>query len=208
MIGGLVLEHSLQHPEISLVTSLVRRSSGVVHKKLVEVIVDDFIHLNEETDYFESVDIVYYCLGVYTGAVNREVFRQITIDYPESLANALLKKSPDLRFCFLSGAGADRTEKSRMMFAKDKGIIENRLSKMGFGSFHTFRPGYIYPVTSREEPNFTYKVSRFLYPLIKLMGKNSSIQSTDLAAAIFNIGLYGSDKEILENRDILEIFYS
>ena len=31
------------------------------------------------------------------------------------------------------------------MFAKDKGIIENRLSEIGFKAFYTFRPGYIYP---------------------------------------------------------------
>ncbi len=108
MIGGLVLEHCLQHLEIAHVTSLVRRSTGIVREKLNEVIVDDFIHLDEDSDYFESVDIVYYCLGVYTGAVNRELFRRTTVDYPDSLAKVLLKKSPDLTFCLLSGAGADR----------------------------------------------------------------------------------------------------
>jgi hypothetical protein len=40
------------------------------------------------------------------------------------------------------------------MFAKDKGIIENRLSEIGFKAFYTFRPGYIYPVKPRRESIF------------------------------------------------------
>ena len=205
MIGSLVLEHCLQSEEISRVISLVRRSSNITHPKLQEVIVEDFLNLDEEAEYWDSVDVVYYCLGVYTGAVNKELFRQITVDYPEALATILRKKSPDLVFCLLSGAGADRTETSRMMFARDKGSIENTLSKMGFTSFFAFRPGYIYPVTPRNEPNFSYKVMRLLYPVIRLMGKNSSIKSTDLAASMFEVGLHGSDLEILENKDILEL---
>jgi hypothetical protein len=90
-----------------------------------------------------------------------------------------------------------------------KGIIENRFSKMGFKAFHALRPGYIYPVTPRKEPNFTYRISRFLYPLIKLFGRdsNSSIQWTELAASMFKIGLSGSDKEIFENKYIMENVY-
>jgi len=78
---------------------------------------------------------------------------------------------------------------------------------MGFKAFHALRPGYIYPVTPRKEPNFTYRISRFLYPLIKLFGSNSSIQSTELAASMFKIGLSGSDKEIFENKYIMENVY-
>ena len=60
-------------------------------------------------------------------------------------------------------------------------------------------------VTPWKEPNFTYKVSRFLYPLIKLLGGSSSIQSTELAASMFEVGMNGSEKEILENKDILRV---
>ena len=36
-----------------------------------------------------------------------------------------------------------------------------------------------------------------------MMGKNTSIKSTDLAASMFAVGLHGSDQGILENKDIL-----
>lgn len=203
MIGGLVLEHCLKSSDIATVTSLVRKKSGTTHDKLQEILVEDFLNLDAEAPYFQSVDIVYYCLGVYTGAVDRDMFRKITVDYPETLAKILIKGNPALTFCLLSGAGADRSEKSRMMFAKDKGIIENKLSTLGFKAFHTFRPGYIYPVTARQEPNFSYKLMRSLYPLIKIFGSNASIKSTELAAAIFEVGIKGCELETLENKDII-----
>jgi len=205
MVGSLVLELCLNSPEISGITSLVRRPSGIKHKKLNEVIIDDFMKLDEKASYFKSVDIVYYCLGVYTGTVDRNQFRVVTVDYPEVLAKAVYRKNPHAAFCLLSGAGADRTEQSRFMFAKDKGAIENRLASLGFKSFHSFRPGYIYPVIPRKEPNFGYRVFRFLYPLIKLLGPGTTIRSTELAQAIFNTGINGCNLEILENRDIISI---
>ena len=204
MIGGLVLERCLESRDVSHVTSLVRRVSGIRHAKLNEVIIDDFLNLDAHAPYLVSVDIVYYCLGIYTGAVDRERFRKITVDYPEVLARRLYEKSPDLTFCLLSGAGADRSESSRFMFAKDKGMIENRMAKMGFKAFHAFRPSYIYPVTPRKEPNFSYKLMRFLYPLLKALGSGFSIKSTELADAMFHVGTNGCHLEILENRDILK----
>lgn len=75
------------------------------------------------------------------------------------------------------------------MFAKDKGVIENRLPKLDFKSFHAFRPSYIYPVTPWQEPNFSYHAMRLLYPLIKLLGSSYSIRSTELAQAMFSVGL-------------------
>ncbi len=202
MVGGLVLDLCLKHREVKSITSLVRHPSGINHDKLNEVIVDDFLKLDEDAPYFRTIDVVYYCIGVYTGAVDRDTFRMITVDYPEYLAKVLVKRHSEIVFCFLSGAGADRSEKSRFMFAKDKGVIENRLSVMAFKSFHAFRPGYIYPVTPRQEPNFTYRISRWLYPIIKLLGSNASIKSTELAEVMFQAGIKGYNLEIFENRDI------
>ncbi len=82
-------------------------------------------------------------------------------------------------------------------------MAENQISKLGF-NFFTFRPGYIYPVTPRKEPNWMYRLSRSLYPIIKLFGKNSSIKSTELAQEMFQVGLSGAKKEVLENVDILD----
>jgi len=205
MTGGLVLQECLNSPEIGKVISIGRRASGLRHEKLTEVIHTNFLDYSTIEEHFENIDIAYFCIGVYTGAVSRDEFRTITIDYTKSFANMLKSKSPGATFCFLSGAGADQKEKSRMMFAKDKGIAENFLIRQQFRQLHIFRPAYIYPVTPRKEPNFTYKLSRKLYPLLKALIPNGVIPSTDLAEAIFIAGLKGHTKTVLENKDIRNI---
>ena len=204
MVGSLILELCLESDDVNTVTSLVRRPSSTVHPKLREIVVEDFSNYDPVIDEFENQDIAFFCIGVYTGAVPREEFRKITVDFAVAFGEALIDKSPGGTLCLLSGAGADRTEKSKMMFAADKGAAENQLSSMGLKAFHTFRPGYIYPVASRKEPNFSYKLMRFLYkPLIRPLGKKYSIKSTELAQSMFNVGFNGCDLEILENQDIL-----
>ena len=154
MVGGILLNQCLENEVIGEVISLVRKETRINHSKLTEIVVDDFLNYDKYSENFKGVDIIFYCLGVYTGAVSAKDFRAITVDYPVALAKRIFLFSPNARFCLLSGQGADRTEKSNIMFARDKGAAENQLSAIGFKSFHSFRPGYIYPVTKRREPNF------------------------------------------------------
>lgn len=206
MVGNHVLDNCLESPEIGKVTSLVRKSSGKQHSKLKEVIHKNFLDFTSIATDFDNQDIAFFCIGVYTGSVSKEKFREINVDIPQAFAEMLQAKNKYVNFCLLSGGGADRTEKSRMQFARDKGAIENILDKMDLGEFHSFRPAYIYPVVPRDEPSFTYKLSRWLYkPVLSHLGKNMSIKSTELAQAMFHVGLHGGKETIYENKDILEL---
>lgn len=202
MIGSKILQLCLHSSEINEVISLVRKPTGLTHQKYFEVVVPDFLNYENYVQHFNNVDIVFYCLGVYTGAVPPVEFRKINFDYPYNLAKTIHSYSPQATFCLLSGQGADRSEKSTMQFARDKGAIENALSALHFKSFYTFRPGYIYPTKKRKEPNTFYKLSRLLYPILKLLGNNLSITDEQLASTIFTVGLNGYPSEILENKDM------
>ena len=202
MVGSQVLHYCLNSDRISEVRSLVRQPTGLTHDKLTEIVVRDFEDYSGHSDLFKEIDAAFFCLGVYTGQVSDEMFRKITVDYAVRFAEALERESPAATLCLLSGAGADRTEKSRTAFARYKGMAENRISNLKL-KFYSFRPAYIYPVEPREEPNFGYKIIRVFYPVLKIFGKNYSIESTELAKAMFNVGLNGAEKQILENRDIL-----
>lgn len=204
MVGSLVLSHCLTDQSITEVVSLVRRkNTNPPHKKLTEVLITDFGDYSSQQSLFSGLTAAYFCIGVYTGQVSNDQFKVITLDYAVAFAQAVANESPQANVCLLSGAGADRTEKSRTAFAKFKGMAENRISAMEV-SFYSFRPGYIYPVTPRDEPNLMYRISRALYPVIKLFGDNASIKSTELAQAIYSVGLRGANQEILENLDILK----
>ncbi|HCT21849.1 MAG TPA: hypothetical protein DIW54_00300 [Chitinophagaceae bacterium] len=202
MIGGLILEQCLAANKINQVISFVRKQSGQVHPKLTEVVVADFCDYSVHEDLFTHVNAAYFCLGAYTGQVSNDMLKQITVDYAVAFARQLSISSPNAKFCLLSGAGADRTEKSKTPFALFKGMAENQIATLQLDSY-SFRPGYIYPVTPRKEPNVAYRLFRFLYPIMRVFGNKYSIRSTDLAEVMFYVGINGTDKQILENADII-----
>ena len=205
MIGGLVLRYALDDPGIASVTSIGRRATGVDHPKLREMTHGDFTEFGPVEAELKGKDLALFCLGAYTGAVADEEFRKITVDYTVAFAEALFERSPGAAFCLLSGAGADQTEKSRISFARYKGMAENALLALGFQRVHIFRPGYIYPVTPRDEPNITYRIMRSVYPAVRRLYPNIGISSEDLAKAMLHAGLKGTpghSSPVLENRDI------
>jgi uncharacterized protein YbjT (DUF2867 family) len=205
MVGGCVLRICLENPDVSQVKAIGRSRTGINDARLREVVIDDFTDYSALTDALENQDAALYCMGVYTGAVSDDLFRQITVDYTLAFARSLHRASPQAAFCFLSGQGADQTQQSRMAFARYKGAAEKALLEIGFPRVHLFRPGYIYPVTPRKEPNPVYTITRFLYPLLRRIYPNIGISSEDLAAAMVHAGLYGTgenENPVLENRDI------
>lgn len=206
MVGGKILQLCLNSEEVSEIISIVRKPTNTKHEKYKEVVFKDFLNYEGQSSLFTEIDIVFYCLGAYTGTLPADEFRKVNVDYPLNLAKAVHSKSSNSVFCLLSGQGADRSEKSTMQFAKDKGVIENAITNLKFKAFYAFRPGYIYPTTKRKEPNFFYVLFRFMYPLVKLLGNNLSITDVQLAKVMFTVGLNGYPKEILENKDMRVLF--
>lgn len=204
MIGQLILDRCLSSSEVLDVISLVRRKSSNVHPKLNEVVVTDFKDYAETVNAFKEIDTAFFCIGAYSGQVSKPLFKEITVDFAVRFAEMLKSQSPNATLCLLSGAGADRTEKSRTAFARFKGMAENSISRLGM-DFYSFRPGYIYPVQPRKEPSVIYRILRGIYPILKRFAPDSSITSEQLADAMINVGLKGANDGILENRDILKL---
>ena len=100
MVGGLILDLCLNSSEIQTVTIITRKPTGIVHEKLTEVIHSDFTNFSTIDRYFENQDVAYFCLGVYTGTVDRNTFQTITVDYTQAFADTLKQKSPTSTFCF------------------------------------------------------------------------------------------------------------
>lgn len=205
MIGGLILEECINSGDVAELVNVTRKPyEGKPHDKLNNVQINNFETYDEKIELFKNIDVAFFCLGAYTGKVDDKLFKQITVDYAVGFAAMLHRNSPNARLCLLSGAGADRSESSRMSFAKYKGMAENQISALGL-SFYAFRPGYIYPETPRKEPNLMYVMMRWLYPILRFFGSKNSIKSTALAKAMYSVGMKGAEKEILENDDILKV---
>ena len=87
------------------------------------------------------------------------------------------------------------------MFAQAKGVAEKDLMARNL-RLHIFRPGYIYPVTPRQEPNQFYRLFRVLYPALSKLAPNMGIDSEALARARVTAGFDGCELQVLENADI------
>lgn len=207
MIGNLVLLACLEKEDVELVTVISRHTTGLKHPKLTEVICDNFLNLSSLEKHFKNQDICFYCLGVYTGKVSQEKFKEITVEYTKAWAETLRKNSKQATICYLSGQGAaDPEDRNAMMFARDKGAAEKLLTELQFDQAYLFRPGYIYPVTPRIEPNFMYTIMRWIYkPVLSKLSANLSIPSNALAMAMMHVGFHGWRTNVLENRDIRDV---
>src|SRR6202048_2910093 len=156
MVGGYALRDALEHPAVGSATSIGRRTLGISHPKLREVVHRDFADCSSLAETLSGQDAAVFCLGAYTGAVSDAELRTISVDYTVEFARVLRSTSPDAAFSFLSGSGADPTGRSRMPFARYKGEAAKALLAAGFPRVYLFRPAYIYPVEPRKEPNLRY----------------------------------------------------
>jgi uncharacterized protein YbjT (DUF2867 family) len=129
----------------------------------------------------------------------------ITVDYTVEFARVLHGSSAGAAFSFLSGNGADQTGRSRVPFARYKGQAEKALLAMGFPQVYLFRPAYIYPVEPRQEPNFSYRLLRGIYPVFRLLFPNQVIRADDLACVMVDVAVCGTGEHrgpVFENGEI------
>jgi uncharacterized protein YbjT (DUF2867 family) len=205
MVGGYALRYAVADPAVGSVTSIGRRKLGISNSKLKEVVHHDFRDCTSLAKVLAGQDAAVFCLGAYTGSVSDEELRRITVDYTIEFARVFRGNSPNAAFSFLSGTGADQTGRSRVPFALYKGQAEKALLAAGFPHVYLFRPAYIYPVEPRQEPNFSYRLLRAIYPAFRLLFPNQVIRSDELARAMVDIAVRRTDESrgpVFENRDI------
>jgi uncharacterized protein YbjT (DUF2867 family) len=211
MVGGYALRHGLNNAAVNSVTSIGRKKLGISHPKLKEVLHQNFADCSALSDVLSGQDGAVFCLGTYTGSVSDAELHRITVDYTVEFSRVLRRSSPGAAFSFLSGNGADPTGRSRLAFARYKGEAENAVLAAGFPDVYLFRPAYIYPVEPRNEPNFSYRLLRAVYPVFRVLFPNQVIRADDLARAMVDLVLRQTRERqglILENRDIRAIVES
>jgi uncharacterized protein YbjT (DUF2867 family) len=208
MVGGYALRYALDDTTVERITTIGRRTVGLSHPKLSEVIHRDFADCSALAGVLSRQDAAVFCVGAYTGAVPDAELRRVTVDYTIEFARVLRASSPNATFALLSGSGADPTGRSRMAFARYKGEAEKALAAAGFSRVYIFRPAYIYPVQPRREPNFSYRLLRAIYPAFRLLFPNQVIRADDLARTMVDAAVRGTGEGrtlVLENRDILHL---
>jgi uncharacterized protein YbjT (DUF2867 family) len=211
MVGGYALRYAIENSAVGSVTSIGRRKLGISNPKLTDVLHRDFSDCSALAGTLLGQDAAVFCLGTYTGSVSDAELRTTTVDYTIEFARVLHGSSPNAAFSFLSGNGADPTGRSRIPFARYKGMAENALLAAGFPHVYIFRPAYIYPVDPRKEPNFSYRLLRTIYPAFRILFPNQVIRADDLARAMVDAAVCGAGEQrgpVFENRDIRALIWN
>jgi hypothetical protein len=205
MVGEGILHKTLQHPAVESVLAVNRRSCGIEHQKLTEIIHSDFYDFSLISDKLAGYNACFFCLGVSSLGLDAETYKKITYDLTLHVATTLVNLNPEMTFCYVSGAGTDSSESGRSRWARVKGKTENGLSKLPFKGAYMFRPGYIQPVRGMKHTYKIYKVLAAFYPIWRILFPAYVCKLEEIAQAMIAVVMVGSDKKILENKDIVQL---
>ncbi|WP_422355354.1 epimerase [Roseivirga pacifica] len=201
MVGEGILIECLHNSQITKILSIGRKSSHVEGPKLDELLVSDIMKIDQQTTKLNGFDAVFYCLGKSSNGMSEEAYTSLTHDLTIHIGKVLKDANPNIIFCFISGAGTDTTEKSRLMWARVKGKTENDLIELYGQNIYNFRPGLMKPIRGQKSlKGYNWIIHKALFPILKLFMPYNNIQS--IARAMIHVSKNGNEKQILEVTDI------
>lgn len=129
----------LQDTDYTEIVIFVRRASGIVHPKLVEVLTD-FEKLEEVSGHIKG-DVWFSCMGTTLKAAGSKE-KQLHIDFEIPLKFAeIAKRNGVKRAVLLSAYGASAA--SNVFYSRIKGKLEDAITNLSFEQYIIFRPGLL-----------------------------------------------------------------
>lgn len=202
MVGEGVLHECLAHQQVEQVLVLGRRSCGIEHPKLTEILREDLTDLSGLEQSLSGYNACYFCLGTTSAGKSEQEYMQLTHDLTLYIAGLLADHNPGMVFCYVTAAGTDRTEQGRSMWARVKGRTENDLLKLPFSQIYFFRPGFIRPTPGLTRAHKYYKAIGWMYPFMRSLFPKYVITLQEIGQAMIHVTNRHYPKDILESRDI------
>lgn len=148
MIGSHCLKLLLSDDRFDEVVAVLRRPLDIEHPKLRQVIID-FDKMNNYAAEIRA-DAVLSTLGTTLRKAGSSV-RFTKVDYEYQLQAAEIARRNGARiFILLSSLGADK--KSRVLYTKVKGEIEDAISKLGYDKVIILRPSILLGDRAESRP--------------------------------------------------------
>jgi len=210
MIGQGVLRECLAASDVTAITAVLRAPTGQQDPRLRELIHRDFFDLAPIAHELADHDACFFCLGVSAASLSERDYRRITHDLTLAAANTLVAANPAMTFIYVSGSGADSSEKGRVMWARIKGETENAILRLPFRAAYIFRPGFIQPrhgIVSRTRMyNVLYAFMAPLYPLWNRLFPRHVTNTEEVGQAMLTVARRRDaprgGERVLETRDI------
>lgn len=202
MAGSEFIRQAIDDKNIEHITALVRRPLEISHPKISTVIHHDYVNYDAVKNIFKDCDACVWCLGISQLQVSKQQYAVITYEYTMAAARAMLEANPFIHFLFLSGNGADRSGKSRILFARLKGKTEKALLQMNFKKLSIVRPDAIWPKHKNKNAPIAYKLIIPLFPVIERFAPHKVISSVQLAKALLQLLEDTGEKNTYENMEL------
>jgi uncharacterized protein YbjT (DUF2867 family) len=132
MVGQGVLRECLLDSGVERVLAVGRAATPQRAEKLRNLVVDNFLDFSAVEPDLSGYDACFFCLGITSAGMTEADYRRVTYDFALAAAQALVRINPGMTFVFVSGAGADSTERGRLMWARVKGQTENAVLALPF----------------------------------------------------------------------------
>src|SRR5689334_11735216 len=107
MVGAGVLQCCLDDPDVSAVLVVGRRSCGVQHAKLKEILHGDFFDYSALEGQLQGYNACLFPLGVSSVGMDEAKYSRLTYDLTIAAAEAVLRQNPGCSFCYITGRGTD-----------------------------------------------------------------------------------------------------
>jgi uncharacterized protein YbjT (DUF2867 family) len=206
MIGQGVLRECLLDARVDSVLSIGRNASGTSHPKLREIVHADVLNFSTIASQLVGFDACFFCLGVSSVGTDPAEYERATYKIPLAAAETLVRRSPDMTFIYVSGAGSDSSEIGRTHWARVKGRAENAILRLAFKAAYMFRPGFIQPlhgIRSRTRSyRIFYAVTAPILPVLRFIAPSLILTTEQIGRAMITVAEVGAPKRILESRDI------
>jgi uncharacterized protein YbjT (DUF2867 family) len=202
MVGQGVLREGVAAHDVSEVVAIVRSPLERIQAELTEVQHRDFFNWSDVD--LSGFDACFFCLGVSSLGKSEADYRRVTYDLTMSLAQALVKASPQAVFVYVSGLGTNA--QGKQMWAKVKGATENALMAMPFRGVYCFRPGYIQPLHGVKSKvgwySAIYTVVGWAEPLLRRVVPGFVTTTETVGRAMLKVARDGWPQKVLESRAI------
>ncbi|RKH68119.1 hypothetical protein [Corallococcus aberystwythensis] len=202
MVGAGALREALNAPKVESVLSIGRRSCGVTHPKLRELLLQDLFDFAAVEDQLVGYDACIWAVGISSVGLDEAAYARVTEELTLVWARALLRLNPGLSFCYCSAAGAG----GKSMWARVRQRVEGALQSMPFRHAGAVRPAFIRPGPGIRSRVRIYQAGIVLltpvFPLFGRLFPSLFTTSERLGRAMLRVVEGRADRFILESADI------
>ena len=209
MVGQAALRAATLDPGVKSITTIVRRSQSPKNSKVKELLLGNLRDISKLSSQVAGCDLAIFAVGVTSAGMSEQEYTAFTYGLTIEVAEAMLKHNKNMKFIYVSGSGADSSEKGKAMWPRVRGKTENKILSMGFQDAYIVRPAVIIPMDEIYSKTTSYRIMysilKPVLPVFKLVVSNYVTTTRELGKVFLEVGRKGYSKKILESQDIVAL---